>query len=75
MVNLTLEDVVLIKTLLKVATGDAESLSPAMVRHYIHGSGIEQKLNKASFMVEAFEIGDLPKLSPKNREETIFKSI
>jgi len=76
MVELTLEDAVLIKTLLKQATGEeSERLSPAMVRHYIHGSKILARLNQASFMVEGFELGDLPKLGQKTREEAIFKSV
>ena len=69
MIGLTLEDLVLFKTLLKAQVGDAESLNGAEKRHYILGSGILQRLNEIGFDVHAYELGDLEKLKESTRNE------
>ncbi|CAH9013971.1 conserved hypothetical protein [Vibrio phage 501E54-1] len=75
MIGLTLEDLVLFKTLLKAQVGDAEPLNGAEKRHYIHGSGIFQRLNEIGFDVHAYELSDMEKLKESSRNEVKVKKV
>lgn len=75
MTGLTLEDLILFKTLLKAQVGDAEPLNGAEKRHYIHGSGIFQRLNEIGFDVHAYELKDLEKLKDSTRQEIKVKKV
>lgn len=75
MIGLTLEDLILFKTLLKTQVGDAEPLSGAEKRHYIHGSGIFQRLNEIGSDVQAYELGDLEKLKESPRQKIKVKKV
>lgn len=75
MIGLTLEDLVLFKTLLKTQVGYAEPLNGAEKRHYIHGSGIFQRLNEIGFDVQAYELHDLNNLGENLRQEIKVKKV
>ncbi|ALY07161.1 hypothetical protein VmeM32_00175 [Vibrio phage vB_VmeM-32] len=69
--GLTLEDLVLIKRILLIQSGQKEQLTSAEVRHYILGSGIIPRVEEVLGSFYQYDLDDLLKL----RESTLTEII